>query len=88
MRKLPGGWRGIHRRNWSAGPQATHDPDIVPSAWDKLLREMQLSEAQALELLAKRKDKAARRITAFVMQNKDKKFIPELALITLGEITW
>src|SRR4051812_10734014 len=60
--KSKSGWLKIHRANWGRGPAHTQEPPIVPSAWEKMLREMQLSEAQVLAVLKDRKGDTAMRI--------------------------
>jgi hypothetical protein len=86
--KSKSGWLKIHRANWGRGPAHTHEPPIVPSAWEKMLREMQLNEAQVLAVLKDRKGDTAMRIVEFAHDNHEKAYVPTTILVRLGLSTW
>jgi hypothetical protein len=60
----------------------------VPSAWEKMLREMQLNEAQVLAVLKDRKGDTAMRIVEFAHDNHEKAYVPTTILVRLGLSTW
>ena len=77
MKRKPSGWHKQNLGTWNQLPTSNW------TAWDDMLRELGLTEKEAIRM-AKGKTTEAQRIMTWVRKNAGHKFVPQEFLFKIG----